>query len=439
MLEEYKARTKKSEALWKKANTLFPGGVSHNIRNFGMPTCDAYPPYMSHGQGGHIWDVDGNEYIDWWMTHYSLILGHNDPVVKKAIRDQNEIGHHFGAPNEPQVKFGEELQKAVPLLHKMRFTATGSESTMYAVRLARLFTGRNLIGKSLGGWHGGNDALTYHISHPFSDTPFYDGVSFDYNDRESFDRLLKKHGKNLAAIIVEPVIGAGGGIPPVDGFLPYIREETTSRDILLIFDEIITGFRLRYGTAGDRIFGAEPDLLTLGKAAAGGMPLGVYGGREDVMALAEPGAEGGRWVGGGTFSSHPLTMAAGLAVLEQLRGKGEEYKRLNAMGDSFRKRLNEMLQEMNAPLLGTGFGSINFISHLKLVPKEPIKTPGRLGGLFNWNKQDIFQGFLMQEGIFGYHGLGALSFTHTNEDIEKTLLGISHAIENMPKIKEPKT
>jgi glutamate-1-semialdehyde 2,1-aminomutase len=438
MLEEYKARTKKSEMLWKKANTLFPGGVSHNIRNFGMPACDAYPPYMSHGQGGHIWDVDGNEYIDWWMTHYSLILGHNDPVVKKAIRDQNEIGHHFGAPNEPQVKFGEALQKAVPLLHKMRFTATGSESTMYAVRLSRLFTGRNLIGKSLGGWHGGNDALTYHISHPFSDTPFYDGVSFDYNDRESFDKMLKKHGRNLAAIIVEPVIGAGGGIPPEDGFLPYIREETASRDILLIFDEIITGFRLRFGTAGDKIFGAEPDLLTLGKAAAGGMPLGVYGGREDVMALAEPGAKGGRWVGGGTFSSHPLTMAAGLAVLEQLRGKGDEYKRLNTMGDGFRKRLNEMLQEMNAPLLGTGFGSINFISHLKLVPKEPIKTPGQLGGLFNWNKQDIFQGFLMQEGIFGYHGLGALSFAHSEEDIEKTLQGISRALENMPKMVDQK-
>jgi glutamate-1-semialdehyde 2,1-aminomutase len=433
MLEEYKARTKKSEALWKKANTLFPGGVSHNIRTFGMPSCDAYPPYMSHGQGSRIWDVDGNEYIDWWMTHYSLILGHNDPAVKKAIRDQNEIGHHFGAPNEPQVRFGERLQEAVPILKKMRFTATGSESTMYAVRLARLFTGRNLIGKSVGGWHGGNDALTYHISHPFSDTPLYDGVSFDYNDRESFDKMVKKHGRNLAAIIVEPVIGAGGGIPPQDGFLPYIREETASRDILLIFDEIITGFRLRFGTAGDKIFGAEPDLLTLGKAAAGGMPLGVYGGREDIMTLAEPGAEGGRWVGGGTFSSHPLTMAAGLAVLEQLRAKKEEYKHLNAMGDSFRTRLNDMLREMDAPLIGTGYGSINFVSYLKSKINQPIKTPGQLGGLFSTRQQDIFQGFLMQEGIFGYHGLGALSFEHTKEDIEKTLLGISQAIENMPK------
>ncbi|MHA2116102.1 MAG: aspartate aminotransferase family protein [Candidatus Thorarchaeota archaeon] len=423
MLEDYNARTKKSEALWKKAIKLFPGGVSHNIRNFGMPGCDSYPPYVSHGQGGHIWDVDGNEYIDWWMTHYSLILGHNDPAVKKAITDQIEGGHHFGIPNEPQVRYGELLKKAVPLLEKMRFTATGAESTQYAVRLARLFTKRKLIGKSLGGWH--------HMSHPYSDDAFYNGVSFDYNNRESFDEMLKKHGKDLAAVIIEPVIGAGGGIPPENDFLAYMREETASRDILLVHDEIITGFRLRFGTAGDKLFGAEPDLLTLGKAAAGGMPLGVYGGREDIMALAIPGAEGGRWVGGGTFSSHPLTMAAGIAVLERLQEKKDEFSRLNKMGDSFRGRLNEMLEEINAPLIGTGYGSINFVSHLTSVLDGPLKTPGQLGALFDHSKQDIFQGLLMQEGIFGYHGLGALSFTHTEEDIEKTLEGISSAVVNM--------
>ena len=433
MLDDYNSRTKKSEALWKKAVTLFPGGVSHNVRNFGMPSSDSYPPYIIRGQGGHIWDVDGNEYIDWWMTHYSLILGHNDPVVKKAISDQIEAGHHFGIPNEPQVKYGEQLKEVIPLLEKMRFTTTGGESTMYAVRLARLFTKRKLIGKALGGWHGGNDALTYHMGHPYSDAPFYNGVSFDYNDRESLDEMLKKHGKDLAGIIVEPVIGAGGGIPPENDFLVYLREETASRDILLIFDEIITGFRLRYGTAGDKIFGAEPDLLTLGKAAAGGMPLGVYGGREDVMALATPGAEGGRWVGGGTFSSHPLTMAAGLAVLERLRTKKDEYDRLNKMGDSFRERLNEMLQDMKAPLIGTGYGSINFVSHLNSVLDKPLRTPGQLGALFDHEKQDRFQGFLMQEGVIGYHGLGALSFTHSDEDIEKTLVGISNAVKNMTR------
>ncbi|MFW9794775.1 MAG: aspartate aminotransferase family protein [Candidatus Thorarchaeota archaeon] len=431
MLEDYNSRTKKSEAIWKRAVTLFPGGVSHNIRNFGMPGCNSYPPYVSHGQGGHIWDVDGNEYIDWWMTHYSLILGHNDPIVKRAISDQIEGGHHFGIPNEPQVEYGEKLKEAVPLLEKMRFTATGSESTQYAVRLARLFTKRKLVGKSLGGWHGGNDALTYHLSHPYTDGPFYNGVSFDYNDRDSFDQMLKKYGKDLAAVIIEPVIGAGGGIPPEKDFLVYMREETASRDILLIHDEIITGFRLRYGTAGDKLFGAEPDLLTLGKAAAGGMPLGVYGGREDVMVLATPGAEGGRWVGGGTFSSHPLTMAAGLAVLGRLREKKDEYARLNKMGDSFRQRLNEMLQELKAPLIGTGYGSINFVSYLTSVLNQPLRTPGQLGALFDHEKQDLFQGYLMQEGIFGYHGLGALSFTHTDTDVEMTLEGISNAIKKM--------
>jgi len=431
MLEDYNGRTPKSRALWKRAVTLFPGGVSHNIRNFGMPGCNSYPPYVSYGQGGHIWDVDGNEYIDWWMTHYSLILGHNDPAVKKAIIEQIEGGHHFGIPNEPQVEYGERLKAAVPTLKKMRFTATGAESTQYAVRLARLFTKRKLVGKSLGGWHGGNDALTYHMSHPYTDDAFYNGVSFDYNDRESFDKMVKDHGKDLAAVIIEPVIGAGGGIPPEGDFLKYMREETASRDILLVHDEIITGFRLRYGTAGNKIFGSEPDLLTLGKAAAGGMPLGVYGGREDVMALAAPGAKGGRWVGGGTFSSHPLTMAAGIAVLDSLEEKKGDYDQLNKMGDSFRTKLNDMLQEMNAPLIGTGYGSINFVSHLTSVLKEPLRTPGQLGALFDHDKQDIFQGHLMQEGVFGYHGLGALSFTHTEEDVERTLLGISESVRKM--------
>ena len=433
MLDEYHSRTSKSGSLWKRAVALFPGGVSHNIRNFGMPGCGSYPPYVSHGQGGHIWDVDGNEYIDWWMTHYSLILGHNDPVVKRAIIDQIDGGHHFGIPNEPQVKYGEQLKEAVPVLEKMRFTTTGGEATMYATRLARLFTKRKLIGKALGGWHGGNDALTYHMSHPWTDAPFFNGVSFDFNDRDSLDEMLKKHGKDLAAVIVEPVVGAGGGIAPEDEFLVYLREETTSRNILLIFDEIITGFRLRYGTAGDKLFGAQPDLLTLGKTVGGGMPVGVYGGREDIMAMATPGAKGGRWVGGGTFSSHPLTMVAGLAVLERLREKRKEYDRLNNMGDSFRTRLNEMLQEMRAPLVGTGHGSINFVSHLKSVLEEPLRTPGQLGALFDHDKQDVFQGFLMQEGVFGYHGLGALSFTHSEDDIEKTLEGISRAVQHMPE------
>ena len=431
MLEEYNARTPQSAALWKRAVKLFPGGVSHNIRNFGMPGCGSYPPYISHGQDGHIWDADGNEYIDWWMTHYSLILGHNDPNVKEAIRDQLEAGHHFGTPTEPQVRYGERLKEAIPFLEKMRFTATGGESTMYAVRLARLFTKRELIGKSLGGWHGGNDALTYHMNYPYTDEPFYNGVSFDYNNRESFDQMLKQHGKDLAAVIIEPVIGAGGGIPPDGDILSYMREETEARGILLIFDEIITGFRLRYGTAGDGVFGVTPDLVTLGKAAAGGMPLGVYGGREDVMALAAPGAQGGRWVGGGTFSSHPLTMVAGLAVLDRLKEKRDQYARLNRMGDSFRERLNDMLQEMNAPLIGTGYGSINFISCLTSTLSEPLMTPGQLGALFDHKNQDLFQGYLMQEGIFGYHGLGALSFTHSDEDVERTLQGVSNAVKNM--------
>ena len=433
-MERYKSSTSKSKALWDRAIKLFPGGVSHNIRQFGLPSTGAYPPYITHGEGAHIWDVDGNEYIDWWTTHYSQILGHNNPLVKEAIMTRLESGVHFGAPNEPQVEYGEKLKEAVPLLEKMRFTSTGSESTMYSIRLARLFTGRKLVGKSLGGWHGGNDTLTYHINYPYSDEPFFNGVSFDYNDRESLDLMLKKYGRDLAAIVVEPVIGAGGAIPPLPGFLEYLREETESRDIILVFDEIITGFRYRYGTAGDGIFGVKPDLLTLGKAAAGGMPLGVYGGREDIMELATPGTKGGRWVGGGTFSSHPLTMVAGIAVLSQLEKMKDKYLELSKTGDEFRERLNQMLTETKASILATGFGSFIAISCLKQKPERQVVTPGHLGALFDSKRQNVFQSLLMQERVFGYHGLGAMSFAHGTNDLEETIERMSVAVHNLLKI-----
>ena len=433
-MERYISSTPKSKALWERATKLFPGGVSHNIRQFGLPSAGAYPPYITHGLGSHIWDVDGNEYIDWWTTHYSQILGHNNPLVKEAIIAKIESGIHFGAPNEPQVEYGEKLKEAVPLLEKMRFTSTGGESTMYSIRLSRLFTGRKLVGKALGGWHGGNDALTYHISYPYSDNPFYNGVSFDYNDRESLDLMLKKYGKDLAAIVVEPVIGAGGAIPPLPGFLEYLREETESRGIVLVFDEIISGFRFRYGTTGDGIFGVKPDLLTLGKAAAGGMPLGVYGGREDIMDLATPGIKGGRWVGGGTFSSHPLTMVSGIAVLSQLERMKDQYLNLSRRGDEFKEHLNQKLAETQAPVLATGFGSFIAVSCLKQEPDEQIVTPGQLGMLFDSQKQNIFQSLLMQERVFGYHGLGAMSFAHDSKDLNETIERMSTAVHELMKI-----
>ncbi|MHA1483874.1 MAG: aspartate aminotransferase family protein [Candidatus Thorarchaeota archaeon] len=431
MLEKYKQATPKSRDLWSRALKVFAGGVNHNIRTFGMVSPGAYPPYIKRGTGSKIWDEDGNEYVDWWMTHYSHILGHNHPRVGKAIQKQMEDCIHLGALNEHQVIFAEKIQEAIPYLKRMRFCATGSEAAMYAVRLARLFTGKRLVAKARGGWHGGSDALGYHISFPFSDDPFYDGVSFEFNDSNSVNLLLKKHGKELAAIVVEPVLGAGGGIPPEPDFLPYLREETEARGILLIFDEIITGFRLRYGAAGKDIFNAEPDLLTLGKIAAGGMPLGVYGGREDVMALAAPGAKGGRWVGGGTFSSHPLSMVSGIATLDQLHSLSDDYASLNKRGEDFRERLNHILVNKNVNALATGYGSMLFINCLKHDIGSATLTGGSIGAVFDKRGQDIFQAMLMEQGVFGYHGLGALSFEHSEQDLERTLEAVSVAAEKL--------
>jgi glutamate-1-semialdehyde 2,1-aminomutase len=424
MLEHYKEVTKKSKANWDRSRKIFPGGMSHNIRSFGLDRVDVYPPFIQRGDGCHIWDVDGNEYIDYWMTHFSLILGHNYPAIRKAILDKLDNGVHLGALNEPQIEFGELLQDAIPYMKLLRLTTTGSDATMYSTRLCRLFTGKRLVGKVNGGWHGGNDALCYHLHYPFKDEPFFNGVSFEFNDRNSLDALLKAHGKELAAIIIEPVLGAGGGLAPEPDFLPYLREETENRDILLIFDEIITGFRLCFGTAGNGVYGVEPDLVTLGKIVAGGMPLGVYGGREDVMALAAPGAPGGRWVGGGTFSAHHLTMESGKATLNALKAHKDKYSQLNQRGTKFREEITAIFEREQIPALVTGEGSIVFLHLLKSPLTEKYPTASQIGEIFDKEHTDLFQATLVEEVIFGYHGLGALSFTHSEADLNQTLEAI---------------
>lgn len=428
MLKRYKQSTSRSRELWGHALRLFPGGVCHNLRTFGIDRIGAYPPFMKRGEGAQIWDVDGNRYIDWWMTHFSIILGHNHPKIREAIQSQLNKSNHLGALNEVQVDFAQKLKEAIPFLHKMRFSVTGSEATMYAVRLARSFTHKRLIAKARGGWHGGNDTLTYHIKYPFSDEPSYNGVSFEFNNRESLDDMLKKHGKDLAGIIIEPVLGAGGGLPSQPDFLSYVREETENRGILLIFDEIITGFRICFGSAGKEVFGVEPDLITLGKIVAGGMPLGVYGGREDVMAHAIPGTEGGCWVGGGTFSSHPLSMVSGIATLETLYSLKNEYSTLNQLGNQLRDKLNKSFEAENINILATGEGSIVFLHWLKTELGDSLITPSSIGEAFDNYRQDLLQAMLFERGIFGYHGLGGLSFAHTTQDIKRTREALSEAI-----------
>ncbi len=433
MIEKYQQSTPRSKEFWTRALRVFPGGVSHNIRTFGFDCCGAYPPFIKRADGSHIWDIDDNQYVDWWMTHFASILGHNHPKIREAIQQQLDYGVHFGIPNEYQVIFGEKLQKAIPYFKKLRFTATGSEATMYAARLARSFTSKHLVAKAKGGWHGGSDTLGYHLFYPYSDQQFFGGISFDFNNRESVDSMLNTHGKELAAIIIEPMLGAGGGIAPDSEFLPYLREETESRGILLIFDEIITGFRLSFGSAGKEIFGVEPDLLTLGKIIGGGMPLGIYGGREDIMKLATPGIEGGCWVGGGTFSSHPLSMIAGIVTLDELQLLKNEYLKLNQNGEKLRKEINDVLKDEKVLALATGMGSIIFIHWLKKELKNGAITGNMIAEALDHERMDYFQGKLLENGVFGFHGLGALSFNHSENDLNFTLEMVSKGVNELKR------
>ncbi len=266
-----------------------------------------------------MWDVDGNEYIDLWMGHYALILGHRSKVSREALKEAADLGTHWGTLHEHEIKFGELIQEVVPCAEKMVFGVSGTEATMYAVRLARAFTGRRTILKIAGGWHGASSDLAWAIHSPF-EKPESSGIIPElgnyvkpllFNDIEASCKVIRDVKEDLAAVIVEPVVGGGGMIPADKEYLQVLREETSRWGALLIFDEVITGFRLALGGAQE-FYGIKPDLATLGKVCGGGANLGIIAGRADVLALCDPTLkrEKGQGVllGGGTFSCTPLTM-----------------------------------------------------------------------------------------------------------------------------------
>lgn len=313
-----------SEEGYRKACSVFPGGVSSPVRAY--QAVGGHPPVIREGKGAFIYDVDGREYIDFLLSFGPLILGHADPEVVSAVVEAAGRGMSFGSLSEPEIALGEVLTRAVPGLDRIRFVNSGTEAAMSALRLARAFTGRNRIVKFDGGYHGHSDALlvkagsggaTFGIptSAGVPEVVVRDTVSLPYNDTQALKDYFKKEGSTVAALILEPVAGNMGVVPPDEEFLLAARMVTEEHGALLIADEIITGFRLTYGAA-QVLFGMEPDLTLLGKIIGGGMPVGAYGGREDIMKMISP--EGPVYQAG-TLSGNPVAMAAGLATMTRLR------------------------------------------------------------------------------------------------------------------------
>jgi glutamate-1-semialdehyde 2,1-aminomutase len=332
-------KTETSARLFDEARRYIPGGVNSPVRamkSVGMPQ----PLFISRAKGAHIWDADGNELVDFVSSWGPMILGWGHPDVVGRLRTQIDAGTSFGAPTELEVQLARLICEAVPSVELVRMVNSGTEATMSAVRVARGFTGREKIVKFIGCYHGHSDAFLAAagsgvLTLSLPDSPGVtkgttaDTLLVEYNDVESMTRLFDERGEEIAALIVEPVAGNMGVVPPEPGFLEACRELCSRHGALLIFDEVITGFRVAWGGAQER-FGVLPDLTTLGKIIGGGLPVGAFGGRRDIMETVAP---LGSTYQAGTLSGNPLAMAAGAATLRVL-GEPGVYERLEMLGST---------------------------------------------------------------------------------------------------------
>ncbi|MDA1000815.1 MAG: glutamate-1-semialdehyde 2,1-aminomutase [bacterium] len=314
---------KRSEELFRAAQRVIPGGVDSPVRAFG--SVGGTPYFVDRAAGSRIWDADGNEYVDYVLSWGPLILGHAFPRVVEALKEAISRGTSYGAPTALETELAELVRKAYPSMELLRFVNSGTEATMSAIRVSRGFTGRDRVVKFEGCYHGHADGLLVKAGSGGATlgVPDSAGVPADYarntltlpyNDIEAVRDLFSREGKSIAAIIVEPVAGNMGLILPREGFLEALREETEKSGALLIFDEVMSGFRVALGGAQER-FGIRPDLTTLGKVIGGGLPVGAYGGRKDVMACVAP---LGPVYQAGTLSGNPLAMTAGIATLQEM-------------------------------------------------------------------------------------------------------------------------
>ena len=407
---EYRSKTPRSARLFARSERLHAGGVSHNIRFF-----EPYPFVARSASGSRIVDVDGNSYTDYWMGHWSLALGHSPPRVRAAIKKQAGMGWMHGTCSEPAIMLSEELQGAVPAAEKIRYTASGTEAVAYAVRLARAATGRRKIAKIEGGWHGYGPGLVSAVNRPF-DSAEGAGMSAEgraialpYNDLEgSLERL---RGSELACIVAEPLLGGGGGIPAEPDYLRGLQEFARRSGALLVLDEIVTGFRLRYGCAYEKM-GLDPDMVTLGKIAGGGMPMGAVCGRNEVMRLADARATPRKdraYVGGGTFSASPASMTAGYETLRALKGR---HGRMDALGFSARAALSSVFSGMAEV---TGAGSL-FAVHFGA--SGPVRSAADAAACDAGMQRRYHFEMIARDGIFCLPGkMGAFSDAHKGRDV----------------------
>ncbi|REK19624.1 MAG: aminotransferase class III-fold pyridoxal phosphate-dependent enzyme [Planctomycetota bacterium] len=444
IFEQYAAKTPGSAELYRRAVNVFPGGVTHDTRYL-----QPYPLYVERAAGSRKWDVDGHEYVDYIGGHGALLLGHAHPQISEAVREQLAKGTHFGASHELELQLGEQIQKMVPCAGRVRFTGSGTESTLLAIRIARAFTGKRKIVRFAGHFHGWHDQVAFAVTSHFDGTPppgVLPGVTGEAlvcppGEPAKLEQLLSTND-DVAAVILEPTGATFGLVPLPAGFLEQARKITARHGVLLIFDEVITGFRVSPGGA-QRHFGVTPDLATFAKIVAGGFPGGAVAGRKDVMDVMTM-RDDRQWnldnrvPHQGTFNANPVTAAAGLATL-RLIDQGDVIPQADRIAAHLRERMNDAIRQAGSSWLVYGESSgFHFFTNPQgrsvtvddiysgVVTREELK-----GGVAPSVIHQLRCGMILGGAdVFPWPG-GVVSAVHSEEDVEITAAAFKACLEAM--------
>ena len=433
----------RSFALYEEAKRHLPSGASSNVRVYAH---DPFPIIFEKGQGSKIWDVDGNEYVDLLSSYGAAVLGHSHRAVREAIAKQLEYGSMLGTTTELEIEVAKKIESVVPCAEMVSFSNTGTEATMEAIRIARAFTGRDKILKFEGHYHGHHDYVLFSVESPSvvagleqapSKLAYYpgipDGISrtvvvAPWNDPIALERVLKRNASDLAAIIMEPVMGSAGVIPPKDDYLRSVRELADKYDVLLIFDEVLTGFRIAPGGAQE-FYGVRPDIACYAKALGGGTPIAAVAGRRDVMGMIGPGKIGY----GGTYNGNSMCLAAAKATLDELlKDDGLDFKHLHLTGAEIVEGLRELMTRYDQDGIVQGIGpmfQLYFTQAKKILNyRHTLQS--------DFGKFRDFRNLMLHKGVY-LHPDGTermmIGTSHQSNDVEWILAAAEDSLKELQK------